>query len=107
MGAPYARRERLGYPRDLMRMAAAPPCKRNHMSRKREVLEHLHRDELLALVDQAGLAVQDKRILKHLIGVLLAMPRVRLKELCRRPERDDSGKKKAQLVDRLLGHTQD
>jgi type I restriction enzyme M protein len=85
------------------------------VSRKRQVLEHLHRNELLAIVEEHGLAVEDRRVAKQavdaiatsrkvdLAGALSALPRDRLKELCRKLDLDDAGKEKAPLVDRLLG----
>jgi type I restriction enzyme M protein len=83
------------------------------MRSKREVLEHLKRDELLAAVDRFELAVEDRRLRSELVEtlgrsrhaelptILEDLPRARLKELCRALGLDDSGKEKARLIARL------
>ncbi len=65
------------------------------MSKKRDVLEVLRRDELLGVVDAYGLTVEDRRRKKLLIegiarsrkakveDILLDLPRQRLKEISR------------------------
>ena len=86
------------------------------MPSKRDVLEHLKRDELLAAVDRLGLAVEDRRLKGGLVdalagaregvaSILADLPRARLKELCRELGLDDSGREKALLVSRLAGET--
>lgn len=87
------------------------------MPSKRDVLEQLKRDELLAAVDRFGLEVHDRRARAGLIEALAGsrkaalvtiledMPRTRLKEICRALDLDDSGREKAVLVARLTGST--
>jgi type I restriction enzyme M protein len=83
------------------------------MRSKREVLEHLKRDELLVAVDRFELTVEDRRLRSELVDalgrsrraelptILEELPRARLKELCRALGLDDSGKEKARLIARL------
>jgi type I restriction enzyme M protein len=85
------------------------------MPSKRDVLEQLKRDELLAAVDRFGLEVRDRRgngnLVEALAGsrktgladVLGELPRTRLKEICRALDLDDSGREKAVLTGRLTG----
>lgn len=85
------------------------------MSSKRETLEHLTRDELVAVVERFGLEVTDRRAKAGLVeaiaaskkaglGDLLAdLSRDRLKDLCRARGLDDGGREKAALVERLVG----
>jgi type I restriction enzyme M protein len=85
------------------------------MTKKRQILENLTRNELVAVVEEYGLEVDDKRVVKQLVdavaasrkvdlsAVLLGYSRERLKELCRKLDLDDSGKEKAPIVARLLG----
>jgi type I restriction enzyme M protein len=85
------------------------------MSSKREILEHLTRDELIAVVERFGLDVADRRAKAGLVeavaaskkaglgDVLADLPRDRLKNLCRARGLDDGGREKAALVERLLG----
>ena len=85
------------------------------MSKKRDVLGVLKRDELLGVVDAYGLTVEDRRRKKLLIDgiaqsrkakvedILLDLPRQRLKEICRALGQDDRGKAKADIVLRLVG----
>ena len=85
------------------------------MPSKRDVLEQLKRDELLAAVDRFDLEVHDRRaragLVEALAGsrkgglaeVLEPLPRTRLKEICRALDLDDSGREKAVLVARLTG----
>ncbi len=85
------------------------------MSRKRDVLEQLKRDELLAAVDLFELPVEDRRVRSALVealagsrkagltAILEDLPRTRLKEICRELGLDDSGREKATLVARLAG----
>jgi type I restriction enzyme M protein len=85
------------------------------MPSKRQVLEHLKRDELLAAVDHFELEVGDRRVREQLVDALVSsrkaglaeilgeMPRTRLKEICRALDVDDSGREKAVLVGRLTG----
>ncbi|MCB9660735.1 MAG: SAM-dependent DNA methyltransferase [Sandaracinaceae bacterium] len=85
------------------------------MTRKRDILSHLTRDELLAAIDTLGLEVADRRAKDPAIEVLAAskraslstilgdFKRARLKELCRLLDLDDSGREKAEIIDRLAG----
>lgn len=85
------------------------------MSLKRQVLEALTRQELLAAVDQFGLQVADRRVKDQLVDALVASrkatvtdlfdgyTRDRLKEQCRALDLDDGGREKAILIDRLAG----
>lgn len=85
------------------------------MSRKRDVLEQLKRDELLAAVDRFELSVEDRRsrgplveALAHskkagLAGILGDLSRDRLKEICRALGMDDSGREKAVIIARIAG----
>lgn len=77
------------------------------MPTKRDLLTHLTRDELLAVVSRFELPVSDRRVRDQLIDaivqarsadlpeVLLGYPRDRLKELCRKLGLDDHGNEKA------------
>lgn len=85
------------------------------MTSKRTVLEHLTRDELIAIVDAFELQPADRRSNAALIEAVAASKKAtlgkilpdyardRLKELCRALELDDAGKEKAVLVERLTG----
>ena len=85
------------------------------MPTKRDVLAELTSHELRAVVDGYGLQVEDRRVKAHLfeavarsrktpIGAILTdLSRNRLKDLCRGFGLDDSGRKKADLVARLVG----
>lgn len=85
------------------------------MPSKRQVVEVLHRNELVVLADLHELEVEDRRVKDHLVDAvagsrkvalgdaLLEFPRDRLKELCRELGLDDSGREKSLLVARLTG----
>jgi type I restriction enzyme M protein len=85
------------------------------MPRKRDVLETLKRDELIAAADRLDVPVRDRRVRDDLIealtasrkagwpGILEDLSRNRLKEICRALGLDDSGREKALLIDRLAG----
>ena len=85
------------------------------MPSKRDVLQQLKRDELLAAVDRFGLEVRDRRVRDELVEalahsrkaalaeILEELPRTRLKEVCRALDLDDSGKEKAVIIARLTG----
>jgi hypothetical protein len=85
------------------------------MATKRDVLAHLTRDELLAVVDRFTLAVPDRRAKEGLVEavsaskkatlaeILPGYARERLKELCRALGLDDGGKEKAPIVERIVG----
>jgi len=85
------------------------------MPTKRDVLAHLSRDELLAIVDRFELALPDRRAKEKIIEavasshkatlpeILAGYSRDRLKELCRAVGVDDSGKEKAGIIERLAG----
>ena len=87
------------------------------MPTKRAVLNKLTRDELRVNVDYYELDVYDRRVRSQLIGALAGSRRVpldemlwelsrdRLKELCRAFSLDDSGRKKGDLVERLISST--
>jgi type I restriction enzyme M protein len=85
------------------------------MVQKREVLQLLGRDELLAIVDRFDLAVPDRRAKEGLIEAVAAskkatlaeilpeLSRDRLKEICRALDLDEGGREKALLIERLMG----
>ena len=85
------------------------------MPTKRAVLAELTRAELRANLDHYELAVDDRRVSAQLVDalvrsrkarldeMLLRLSRYRLKELCRVFGLDDAGRKKADLVARLVG----
>ena len=85
------------------------------MPTKRQVLEQLKRDELIAAVERFELPVADRRVRDLLIAALASsrkatlpkiladFKRARLKELCRGLGLDDGGREKALIVDRLAG----
>ena len=85
------------------------------MPTKRDVLSQLTRDELLEVVDRFELSPPDRRAKEGIVetiaashkatlsGILAETPRARWKELCRAFGLDDSGKKKAGIVERLTG----
>jgi type I restriction enzyme M protein len=85
------------------------------MPRKRDVLENLKRDELIAAADRFDVPVRDRRVRDDLIealaasrkaglpGILEDLSRNRLKEICRALGLDDYGREKAPLIDRLAG----
>ena len=85
------------------------------MPTKRAILDQLTAKELRAEVDSYELHVDDRRVKAQLVDVLAGSRRVRLhevlpelsrnrlKELCGAFSLDDSGRKKADLVARLVG----
>ena len=85
------------------------------MPTKPTILAELTIHELRAVVDTNGLQVEDRRGKVHLVDavarsrkarigeILPDLTRDRLKELCRAFDLDDSGRKKADLVARLVG----
>ena len=87
------------------------------MPTKRIILVELTRDELRDNVDHYGLDVDDRRVRSQLVDALTGsrkarldemlwdLSRDRLKELCRAVDLDDSGRRKADLVERLIGAT--
>ena len=87
------------------------------MPTKRAILAELTSHELRAVVDSYELSVEDRRARAHLfdavaqsrkarVGAILSnLSRNRLKELCREFGLDDSGRKKADLVARLVRPT--
>lgn len=82
------------------------------MTRKRRILQLLHRDELIAAVHRFELEVGDRRVRAQLIDalagsrkaalsdVLVPLSRDRLKELCRALDLDDRGRAKDAFVAR-------
>ena len=87
------------------------------MPTKRTVLNKLTRDELRVNVDYYELDVYDRRVRSQLVDALAGsrrapldemlweLSRDRLKELCRACGLDDSGRKKSDLVERLISPT--
>lgn len=86
------------------------------MSKKKDVVAQLKRDELIAAVELFELEVEDRRVRDQLVDVLAAsrkaalplilepLSRDRLKELCRALDVDYSGRHKQDLIDRLAGN---
>ncbi len=82
---------------------------------KRQILEELKRNELIAVVERFELPVADRRVRSLLIEALASsrkapiaeilgdLKRDRLKELCRAFDLDDGGREKAVIVERLTG----
>ena len=87
------------------------------MPAKRTILAQLSADELRANVEYYELQVADRRVKAQLVDALARsrkarveemlpdLSRDRLKELCRALDLDDAGRRKADLVARLLGPT--
>jgi predicted nucleotide-binding protein len=87
------------------------------MATKQKIVTKLSRYELWAIVDEYELLIEDRRRLDHLQDavrllpkkelrdILLSFGRVRLKEICRALEIDDSGKRISEIVDRLIVDT--
>ncbi|MDD5306646.1 MAG: type I restriction-modification system subunit M N-terminal domain-containing protein, partial [Deltaproteobacteria bacterium] len=85
------------------------------MPSKREIVSLLKRDELNEVVDLFGLEVSDRRAREGLVEavassrkaaleeILAGLKRERLKDLCRALGLDDSGKEKADIIERLTG----
>ena len=85
------------------------------MPTKRAIFAELTSHELRTVVAGYELRVEDRRVKAHLVDavarsrrarvgeVLLGLSRDRLKELCRAFDLDDSGRRKADLVARLVG----
>ena len=85
------------------------------MPTKRAILANLTTPELRNAVDEHDLHVDDRRVRVQLVdaltrsrsaridSILLNLKRVRLKELCRALDLDDSGREKAEIVARLVG----
>ncbi len=85
------------------------------MATKRRLLEELNRNELLALVDLAGVEVKNRRVSDQLVDALVNSrklnlqsaigdySRERLKALCQALGLDEKGKLKSALVARLVG----
>ena len=85
------------------------------MPTKRAILAQLTAKELRTNVDRYDLYVDDRRVKSQLVAALAGAPKARLdellqelsrnrlKELCRAFSLDDSGRKKADLVARLVG----
>ena len=85
------------------------------MPTKRAILAELTSPELRDAIDGYGLEVHDRRVRAQLVDalarsrkarieqILQGLSRDRLKELCRAFDLDDSGRKKADLVARLVG----
>ena len=85
------------------------------MPTKRTILPRLTSRELRTIVASYQLQVEDRRVKAHLVDavvrsrkariveILADLSRDRLKQLCRSLHLDDSGRKKADLVARLVG----
>ena len=85
------------------------------MPTKRAVLSELTRDELRDNLDHYRLDVHDRRVRSQLVDALAgsrkarldemlwALSRNRLKALCRALDLDDSGRRKGDLIERLVG----
>jgi hypothetical protein len=85
------------------------------MPTKREVLELLAKNELVALLDAHDVAVEDRRKKDAIIDALSRarsvkvenivgdLSRDRLKELCRALGLDEGGREKSALIQRLAG----
>ena len=85
------------------------------MPTKRAILAELTSHELRNAIDSYALQVDDRRVKTQLVGALARsrkarvaemlqdLSRDRMKELCRAFDLDDSGRKKADLVARLVG----
>ena len=85
------------------------------MPTKRAILSELTRDELRSNLDYYGLDVRDRRVRSELVDALAgsrrarldemlgALARDRLKALCRAFDLDDAGRRKADLIGRLVG----
>ena len=85
------------------------------MPTKRAILSELTRDELRSNLDYYGLDVRDRRVRSELVDALAgsrrarldemldALSRDRLKALCRAFDLDDAGRRKADLIGRLVG----
>src|SRR5258708_39582357 len=89
------------------------------MATKQKIVAKFSRYELWQIIDQHELLVEDRRKLEHLHAAarrlsksalrefLLELDRDRLKELCRALGLDDGGTLKADIVDRLVGGSND
>ena len=85
------------------------------MPGKRSILDELTIDELRASFDRYELEVDDRRVRAQLVDalarsrrariadILFELPRDRLKQLCRAFDLDDTGRAKAELIERLTG----
>ena len=85
------------------------------MPSKRQILDQLKRDELIAAVERCELPVADRRVRDLLIAALASsrkatlaeilgdLKRARLKELCRTLGLDDGGREQAVIIERLTG----
>ena len=85
------------------------------MSGKRSILDELTIDELRASFDRYELEVDDRRVRAQLVDalarsrrariadILYELSRDRLKQLCRAFDLDDTGRTKAELIERLTG----
>ncbi len=85
------------------------------MANKRTILETLGRDELVGLVDSFSLEVADRRAKAGMVevlarsrkakleAILAGLSRDSLKRICRELGLSDSGRAKADLVERILG----
>jgi type I restriction enzyme M protein len=83
--------------------------------KRRQALETLGRDRLVALADQFEIEVADRRSKDASVDALIrsrklefgallsALSRDELKDICRALDLDDSGKEKASIVERILG----
>jgi len=82
---------------------------------KREIVELLRRDELLAIMEHFAIDVADRRVNDNIVDALVRakkvriaevlpwMSRDRLKDICIGLELDPTGRDKTTLIDRILG----
>jgi len=89
------------------------------MPSKRQILETIKKNDLLPFLDHWELEVADRRVKDAVVEVLARSKKARLdeilstlsrdslKDVCRALDLDDSGRAKAELVDRILGRSQD
>jgi len=87
------------------------------MPTKRQILEELKREELIAAADRFDVPIADRRVKTVLVEALASshgaateeiladLKRDRLKELCRALDLDDGGREKAILISRLIEDT--
>jgi len=85
------------------------------MPTKRQVLESMSKNDLLPFVESWELEVADKRVKDQVVDALAKSKKARLEEilealsrdglkaLCQSLQLDDGGRKKSDLVDRILG----
>jgi len=85
------------------------------MATKRQVLETMSKNDLLPWLDEFGLEVGDRRVKDEVVDALASsrkaplddilggLSRNALKDICRQLGLDDSGKAKAEIINRIAG----